>query len=63
MHCIITSIMFGGVYYLSVLRVYSKYTLFKESNEQLKMELKVDKLTGLFNRGTFDADLKKILDS
>jgi len=63
LHCVLVATMFGVLYYLSFLRVYSKYNLLKETNKQLKMELKIDKLTGLFNRGTFDADLKKILDS
>jgi len=63
LHCIITAIMFGVLYYLSFLRVYSKYNLLKVTNKQLITELKIDKLTGLFNRGTFDLNLKKILDS
>ena len=63
LHCVLTSITFGVLYYLSVLRVYSKYNFLRESNEQLKTELEIDKLTGLLNRGTFDTDLKKLLDS
>jgi len=57
------SIIFGVLYYLSFLRICSKYDLLKETNKQLLADLKIDKLTGLFNRGTFDLDLKNILDS
>jgi len=63
LNCVLTSIVFGVLYYLSFLRVYSKYNLLKETNKQLLTELKIDKLTGLFNRGTFDTDLKNTLDS
>ena len=63
LHCVLTAIIFGVLYYLSFLRVYSKYNLLKETNGQLIKELKIDKLTELFNRGTFDLDLKNILDS
>jgi diguanylate cyclase len=62
LYCILLTIFFGGLYYLSFLRVYSKYNLLKDTNEQLITEVKIDKLTGLFNRGTFDLDLKNILD-
>lgn len=63
LHCVLVTILFGGLYYLSFLRIYSKYNLLKDTNEELIMEVKIDKLTGLFNRGTFDLDLKDILNS
>ncbi|MCB2294732.1 GGDEF domain-containing protein [Clostridium algoriphilum] len=63
LYCVLTAIIFGVLYYLSFLRVYSEYNLLKQTNKQLLIELKTDKLTGLFNRGTFDLDLKNILDS
>jgi diguanylate cyclase (GGDEF)-like protein len=63
LHCVLTAIIFGLLYYLSFLRVYSKYDFLKETNKQLKADLKIDKLTELFNRGTFDSDLKNILDA
>ena len=63
LHCVLIAMVFGSLYYLSFLRVYSKYNLLKEINKHLVTELKIDKLTGLFNRGTLDLDLKESLDS
>ncbi len=62
LHCVLVNIVFGILYYISFLRVYSKYKLLKDTNKQLIKELKIDKLTELFNRGTFDQDIKDMVD-
>ncbi|RII31847.1 GGDEF domain-containing protein [Clostridium chromiireducens] len=62
MHCIVAAFIFGLLYYISFLRIYSKYNLIKETNELLIKELKIDKLTGLFNRRAFNEDIKNIAD-
>lgn len=62
MHCIVAAFIFGVLYYVSFLRIYSKYNLLKETNELLIKELKIDKLTGLFNRRAFNEDIKNIAD-
>ena len=59
LHCTLIAMVFGLLYYLSFLRIYSKYNLLKEINKRLITELKIDELTGLFNRGTLDLDLKR----
>lgn len=62
MHCIVAAFIFGLLYYVSFLRIYSKYNLLKETNKLLIKELKIDKLTGLFNRRAFNEDIKNIAD-
>lgn len=62
MHCIVATFIFGVMYYISFLRIYSKYNLLKENNNLLTKELEIDKLTELFNRRTFDEDIKNASD-
>lgn len=62
MHCIIATFIFGLLYYISFLRIYSKYNLLKETNKSLIKELEIDKLTELFNRRTFDEDMKNMIN-
>lgn len=62
MHCIFLALIFGLLYYISFLRIYSKYNLLKETNKLLIKELEIDKLTELFNRRTFNEDIKNMSD-
>lgn len=59
-HCIIMGLTFGLVNYFVSYKIYIRYILLKETNNSLKQELKLDKLTGLYNRGAFDNDLPEI---
>lgn len=62
MHCTFLAFIFGLLYYVSFLRIYSKYNLLKETNMLLIKELEIDKLTELFNRRTFNEDIKNTSD-
>lgn len=59
-HSIIMGLIIGLLNYLVSYKIYMKYSKLKETNNSLKQELKLDKLTGLFNRRAFDNDLPKI---
>lgn len=61
-HCIIVAFVFGLLYYVLFLLIYSKYNLLKETNNLLIKELEIDKLTGLFNRRTFTEDIKEMVN-
>ena len=56
-HCILMGVIFGFINYLTTYGIYKKYVVLKETNESLKQDLKLDKLTGLFNRRAFDNDI------
>lgn len=59
-NCIIQGIVFGFINYFASITIYKKYNVLKKSNKLLKNDLKIDKLTGLFNRRTFDSDIQKL---
>ncbi|AUS98823.1 GGDEF domain-containing protein [Clostridium thermosuccinogenes] len=59
-HCIIMGLTFGLVNYFVSYKIYVRYIFLKDTNNSLKHELKLDKLTGLYNRGAFDNDLPEI---
>ncbi|WP_425805106.1 GGDEF domain-containing protein [Desulfitobacterium sp. Sab5] len=63
-HCIIQGIVFGFINYFVVIIILKKYSDLKKSNTLLKKNLRIDNLTGLFNRRTFDNDIQNVsLDS
>lgn len=59
-HCISQGIVFGFINYFISIGIYKKYNLLKKSNKLLKKDLQIDKLTGLFNRRTFDNDIQEL---
>lgn len=59
-HCIIQSVGFGLINYFVVTGIYKKYNVLKKSNTLLQTTLQIDKLTGLFNRRSFDNHIKKL---
>lgn len=59
MHCIIMGAVFGlvnSVLALIFLKIYSDE---KAKNQILDMEIRIDKLTGLYNRRAFDNDIRR----
>ena len=61
-HCVTLGTTFGFINYFIAMGIYKKYNLLKKSNKKLQSDLKVDKLTGAFNRGAFDNDMDKLQD-
>lgn len=52
-HCILQGIVFGFISYFIIISIYKKYSI-------LKKDLQIDKLTGLYNRRTFDNDIREL---
>lgn len=59
-HCIIQSVGFGLINYFITIGIYKKYNVLKKSNTLLQKTLQIDKLTGLFNRRSFDNHIHKL---
>lgn len=57
-HCIGTGIIFGFINSLVTIFFIAKYSIIKYKNERLGQELRVDKLTGLYNRYALENDIK-----
>lgn len=62
-HCLLISAIFAVINYLVAYRFYKKYKNLEESNLILNKKLEIDKLTGLFNRATFDSDIGKMTEN
>jgi len=58
-HCIAMGIFFGLINFFVAKRFYVGYILLKETNENLKSQTHLDKLTGLLNRRKFDEDFRE----
>ncbi|OLS01964.1 GGDEF domain-containing protein [Tissierella creatinophila] len=58
--CIIQSIGFGLINYFAAIAIYKKYNVLQKSNTLLQKTLQIDKLTGLFNRRSFDNHIQKL---
>ncbi len=59
-NCIIQSIGFGLINYFITIGIYKKYNALKKTNLLLQKTLEIDKLTGLFNRRSFDNQIQKL---
>lgn len=57
-HCIVTGIIFGLLNSFITLIFIKKYSIIKSNNERLGQEIRVDKLTELYNRYAFENDIK-----
>ncbi|SJZ56594.1 GGDEF domain-containing protein [Selenihalanaerobacter shriftii] len=55
---ILTGAFFGLINYFAFYKILEKYISLKRYNIELNQKLKTDKLTGLFNRRTFEKDTK-----
>lgn len=59
MHCIIMGAAFGLVNSVIALIFLKIYSNVKTKNQMLDMEIRIDKLTGLYNRRAFDNDIHR----
>jgi len=57
-HCILVGMFFGLLDSAIALYFIKKYTTIKTDNERLEQQLRIDKLTQLYNRYAFDSDIK-----
>ncbi|OLN28784.1 GGDEF domain-containing protein [Desulfosporosinus metallidurans] len=63
LHCIILGALFGLTNFILTVFFYKRLEKIKRLNQQLKVSLMTDKLTGLLNRRAFDQDIKNIDNS
>lgn len=59
-HCILGGLVFAGANYFIAMIAYRKYIFIKEANKLLNADIKLDKLTGLFNRRSFEDDILEV---
>lgn len=60
MHCIIIGGIFGLLNSFIILFFLKMYTAVKFKNQRLDIEIRKDKLTGLYNRHAFDNDIRRL---
>lgn len=63
LHCISTGMIYGAINSLVALYFIRRYSKLKDYNDKLEKEIRIDKLTGLFNRYAFEEDLNNFKDN
>ena len=63
LHCIITGTLFGLTNFIVAVLFYKRLEKIKRLNQQLKLSLMTDNLTGLLNRRAFDQDTENFDNS
>ncbi|MHB8072911.1 GGDEF domain-containing protein [Desulfosporosinus fructosivorans] len=63
LHCIILGTLFGLTNFIVVVLFYKRLEKIKRLNQQLKLSLMTDNLTGLLNRRAFDQDTENFDNS
>ena len=63
LHCIITGTLFGLTNFIVAVLFYKRLEKIKRLNQQLKLSLMTDNLTGLLNRRAFDWDTENFDNS
>lgn len=58
--CLGSGTIFGLITYVIVVKITHKYYELEKDNRNLKRDIDIDQLTGLFNRRAFDQDIKKM---
>lgn len=59
-HCVLMGAIFGLLNSLIALVALRKYSVMQSKNERLNVEIRKDKLTGLYNRRAFDDDIGRL---
>lgn len=58
LHCITTGIVYGLINSVVSLFFIKKYSVIKEDNEKLEHDIRIDRLTGLYNRYALEHDVE-----
>lgn len=58
LHCVSVGIFYGLLNSFTALFFIKKYTIVKSDNKRLEQQIRMDKLTQLYNRHAFDNDIK-----
>ncbi len=58
--CLVLGTVFGLINYIAAELFFWRIDKLKKINEQLKINLNIDKLTGILNRRAFDEDIKNL---
>lgn len=58
--CLVSGTAFGLISYFIIVQITQKYYKLEKDNRNLKREIDIDQLTGLFNRRAFNQDIKKM---
>lgn len=63
LHCISTGMIYGAINSFVALYFIHRYSKLKGYNDKLEKEIRIDKLTGLFNRYAFEEDLNSFKEN
>ncbi len=62
-HCVSTGIIYGLINSLFALFFIHRYSILKVDKQKLEQEIRIDKLTELYNRYAFEEDIKSLNNS
>jgi len=62
-HCVSTGIFYGLINSLVTLFFIYRYSILKADKQKLEQEIRIDKLTGLYNRYACEEDIKSLSNS